>query len=93
MTLVMKILGFTKLLVGNGYNNGELTNIEVIDLSSESKTCQDLPNFPFKARGQMGGLFNQTTPLICGGWDGASYRSDCYSLQDSIWTQVPTNQK
>ncbi len=38
----------------------------------------------------MGGLFNQTVPMICGGYDGTSFRSDCYSLTENIWTQVPT---
>ncbi len=88
----MLFLGFTKLLVANGYDVGDLNSIEVIDFSSESKTCNDLPNFPVKARSQMGGLFNQTQPMLCGGAegyvDGITFKSECYSLKDNAWTQV-----
>ena len=65
--------GFTKLVIANGKNaNAFLDTIEVIDLSSESKVCDDLPIFPFKGFYQMGGVHNQTSPLICGGTDAAS---------------------
>ncbi len=87
-------LGFTKLLVANGYNAGDLNSIEVIDFSTELKTCNDLPNFPVKSRAQMGGLFNQTLPMICGGAegidDGITYKSECYSLKENTWAQVKT---
>jgi hypothetical protein len=37
----------------------------------------------------MGGVHNQTNPLICGGTDAASVaRSECYSLKNNVWTQV-----
>ena len=40
--------GYTKLLVGIGYNYNEddLDCIEIIDLASSSTACRDLPNFP-----------------------------------------------
>ncbi len=82
--------GFTKLLVANGGNLGIINTVEVIDLSSDFQTCNDLPNFPYGATAQTGILYNQTTPTICGGWndDMGYFSSDCYSLTNNVWTKV-----
>jgi hypothetical protein len=76
--------------VGNGKNlNTFLDTFEVIDMSGHPQTCDDLPIFPVKGFCQTGGLYNQTTPLVCGGTDAvAVFRSDCYSLKDNMWNQV-----
>jgi hypothetical protein len=43
----------------------------------------------------MGGLFNQTLPMLCGGAeglnDGMTYKSECYSLKNNTWAQVKTS--
>ncbi len=73
----------TKLLVGMGLSKSELGNtIEIIDLKSSSTTCKNLPNFPLKVRGLVGGLEFQDKPLICGN----SWRPyNCFSLAGNQW--------
>ena len=60
----------TKLLVGTGYNGTFLSNVEIVDLSSEKTVCQDLPEFPRLIDEQIGGFHDLTTPILCGGWTG-----------------------
>ena len=55
----------TKLLVATGRS---LANVEIVDLSSEGGNCQDLADFPLNLESAMGGYFDLTTPIICGGW-------------------------
>jgi len=46
----MIFLGFTKLLVGTGYNHelGPLEIIEVVDLSSPTSVCKNIQSLPLK---------------------------------------------
>jgi hypothetical protein len=47
----------SKLLVGLGDAGGERTDtVEIIDLTTDFKTCKNLPNFPSKLSGSFGGL-------------------------------------
>ena len=59
--------------------------MEIVDLSSPTSTCKTPPNFPLKVRGSVGGLCNNTTPIICGGFDGKNYRSECFTLNQNTW--------
>jgi hypothetical protein len=60
----------TKLLIGTGYNGSFLTNVEIVDLSSQKTVCQDLPNYPQEIGWTLGGFYDLTMPMICGGWTG-----------------------
>jgi hypothetical protein len=83
------VLGFTKLLVGTGYNGGGLDSVEVIDLSSTSSSCNQLPNYPFETYRSVGGLFNNTSPIICGGVDvGNKFTNKCHTLNHNSWIQA-----
>ena len=64
------ITGMTKLLVANGLNGSYLSNVEIIDLSSQKSVCEDLPEFPMKIIQQVGGFYDFKTPILCGGWTG-----------------------
>ena len=64
------ITGMTKLLVANGHNGSFLSNVEIIDLSSQKTYCQDFPEFPMKIVEQSGGFYDFKTPILCGGWTG-----------------------
>ena len=60
----------TKLLVGTGYNRSLMTSVEIIDLSSQETVCQDLPEFPQVVSSAIGGFYDLTNTMICGGWTG-----------------------
>ena len=70
------LTGFTKLLVGVGFENSK---VEVIDLESSSTSCKDLPNFPFNIWNAIGGLGLEDRPLICGGFNGR-FSNKCFTL-------------
>jgi hypothetical protein len=77
----------TKLLVGLGSTKEGTVSIEIIDLESPSKTCQNLPRFPLALEGPFGGLGFLDKPMICGGTDRHSETTDdCYSLEGNQWT-------
>ena len=60
----------TKLLVGTGVNGSYLTSVEIIDLTSQKTVCQDLPEFPQEVNYALGGFYDLTNAMICGGWTG-----------------------
>jgi hypothetical protein len=80
--------GYTKLLVGCGYYNGVLNSIEVVDISSPTSNCNALPNYPEIVGFNMGGLFNNTSPIICGGSYG-TVQSFCLILDQNTWIPAP----
>ena len=86
---MFQILGNTKLLVGLvSSKDKDLKDIEVIDLKSSLNKCQLLPNFPIALNGAFGGLGFRDNPLICGGTNGLSIYSECYSYEDKEWKKA-----
>ena len=65
-----------------------LDTVEVVDLSSENSTCKDAPNYPLKTAWAVGGLYNNTTPIICGGTSGNETYEDCFKLQGNSWISI-----
>jgi len=66
-----------------------LSTIEALDLSSESKTCNNLPNFPEPIIAAVGGVHNHSKPMICVGLDAnENGLSDCFALKNNLWTEV-----
>jgi N-acetylneuraminic acid mutarotase len=60
--------------------------VEVVDLSSSSSSCNQLPNYPLKIQRSFGGFFNNTTPIICGGTtDGVEIFNKCHILNQNSW--------
>jgi hypothetical protein len=49
---------------------------EIVDLSSATTSCQNLPDYPLSSVGTIGGLIQGKTPLVCGGMS----TTDCYEL-------------
>jgi hypothetical protein len=85
--IIISFSGMTKLLVGLGSTKQGTVSIEIIDLESPSKTCQNLPRFPLALEGPFGGLGFLDKPVICGGTDRHSETTDdCYSLEGNQWT-------
>ena len=80
------ISGFNKLLVANG--EGNLNSVEVVNLQNDNKRCSNLPDFNLTSTLNIGFLLNNNTPVICGGQDSTSSRSECYSLKPGAnkWT-------
>ena len=63
-----------------GFDN--LQSVEVIDFSSNPKTCDNLPDYPFaNYRGSVGGMLDNKIPIMCG---GAGTRV-CYTFQQGQW--------
>ena len=71
-------------MVGLGEAGSSLNSVEIIDLNSNPKTCQDLPNYPISASGAVGALKLNESPFICGG-NGNS--GSCYTYAGGTWTQ------
>ncbi len=80
------VLGFTKLLIATGGSaDYPLDTVEVIDLSSPNTTCKGLPNYLLKTTWSIGGLYNKTIPIICGGISGNVTNKDCFKLEENSW--------
>jgi hypothetical protein len=56
-----------------------------VDLSSSSSSCNQLPNYPLEIYLSFGGLFNNTTPIICGGSGEDEIFSKCHILNQNSW--------
>ena len=71
-------------MVGLGYGNSQtfLNSVEIIDLNSNPKTCQNLPNYPISDDGVVGALTLNERPFICGGFYGS-----CYTYAAGTWTK------
>ena len=70
-----------KLVVVTGssddwYSSTILT--EVFDLENENNLCHAPPFETFE--GATGGAVNESTALICGGYDGRDYKTECYTI-------------
>ena len=67
-------------MVATGYpNNGQC---QVIDMSSSTTTCSNLPSYPTSVYGAAGGVINGS-PIICGGNSGSprslrNLQGSCY---------------
>ena len=58
---------------------------EVIDITDESKVCNNLGDFPVLVSWATGGLVDEK-PIVCGGVDATpTYKKECYILEDNIW--------
>ena len=81
----------TKLLVANSYY-GDGTTVEIINLddSNPDLVCDNLSDHPIKSLSSATGqLYQETTPVICGGGDGST-RCDCYSYDNEAWNSFPS---
>ena len=69
---------------------GRLKSVEVVNLdeTNPNVTCKNLPDMPLGLWGATGQLFQGKTPIICGGGNGADYRSDCHSFENGTWNQI-----
>ncbi len=82
----------TKLLVATGGGTTYLKSIEVVNLdaSKPNLVCDNLPDFPIGLVGGTGQLFQETTPIICGGANPDRWvdSCDCYALKDGGWNKI-----
>ena len=81
----------TKIAVANGLGPSDeyLNSIEVLDLSPEARRCRNLPDFPIKAAGQIGGLMHESSPLLCGGHNYGERFEICYAVDAyDTWMQA-----
>ena len=72
----------TRIMVTSG--NSSVT--EVIDITDETKKCNNLGDFPVLVGWATGGLVDGK-PIICGGQDDAThtYKQECYIFEDNAW--------
>ena len=69
------------ILVATGYHAPN--KCQVVDVSSSSTACSDLPSYPLSPHKAVGGVL-KGTPIICGGHSGSSQQI-CY------WFEKNTN--
>jgi hypothetical protein len=55
-----------KLLVTTGTSDEGSVRSEVLDLLDASNHCQDLDDYPIQVVHTVGGLLNDTDPMVCG---------------------------
>ena len=80
---VLLFSGFTKLLiVGGNAMYGVIDDVEVIDFSSTTTTCDKIQNFPHYTMQGFGGLNSDNKPLVCG---GVPLAKDCQILDNGSW--------
>ncbi len=74
---------------GGAYGGKSLKTVEVINLdpANPGLVCDNLPEFPVGLHGATGQLFNKSTPIICGGYNGTD-SCDSYALQNQSWTKT-----
>jgi hypothetical protein len=73
------ISGRTKLLVASDSKIVEVVNL---DQSNPNLICNNLPDLPVALSHTAGGLFQGTTPILCGNQHGGS---QCFSLENNSW--------
>ena len=71
----------------NGFSS--TAPVEVIDLSSSAKTCQNFTQYPLYVKGAVGGLVDGQTPMVCGG-QASSTTNLCYLYQAGQWNLGPS---
>ena len=57
-------------------------NVEIIDLVSETFTCNDFPSFTYAAERIKGELGHNENPVICGGTPAVK---ECHSFENGVW--------
>ena len=57
---------------------------EVIDITDETKKCNNLGDFPVLVSWATGGLVDGK-PIVCGGQDATTFKQECYSFEDNAW--------
>ena len=63
---------------------------EVIDLANPDSKCDPLPDYPIQIFGATGGLLQDSSPLVCGGFDGSDLGriSQCYIVDGNETLQT-----
>ncbi len=83
-------LDFSKVLVIGGLQDGlgYLNNVEVVDLSSETPSCDSVANYPYPVGFPVGTLLDGM-PTVCGGFnsDTGLYTNKCtqYIYEENRW--------
>ena len=80
------VLGYSKLLViGGSTASGSTGDVEVLDLTSSTTTCDNIKSFPHVFEGAFAGLTLDKKPIICGGIPATK---DCAILDNGSWQTV-----
>ena len=77
---------FTKLLVIGGYTTvGYTADVEVVDFTSSSTTCEKITSFPHPFGEAFGGLTFDNKPMVCGGYPATT---ECSLLDEGSWQNI-----
>ena len=82
------------MVVGGKANNSyyNLNNTQIVDLSSQTRSCPNLQNLPVALTGATGAIVSGH-PIICGGTvDNHNNRNECYHYRkaSNSWTFLNT---
>jgi hypothetical protein len=76
-------------MVTTGYSQ----NTEIIDLVDATNVCTGLASYPHLTASVSAGLYNESTPLLCGGWTKNGYLDGCYTISATKVEQIATLSK
>ena len=76
--------GPINLIVG-GWGNGYKSDAQIVDLSNQTRSCNNFPDYPIAMQHATGAIVSKQ-PIVCGGtsagtsgsWSGSSSHSECY---------------
>merc|ERR1711971_574965 len=80
-------IGSINLIVG-GYDGNPYSDAQIVNLSNETSTCNNFPDYPIAIRSATGAIVDGH-PIICGGEsEGVNVHSECYlhNKATNSWT-------
>jgi len=72
-------------LLVTGYPWSGSGRMEIIKENGETKTCPQSYDYPLEVSNAGGSIWDDGTIVICGGFDGSSVESKCYTMKNGEW--------
>jgi len=79
---VSQLRQYTTIMAIAGIDDGNMAkdNTQLIDLTSETNSCNDWSNYPKTLHGATGAIISNNTIINCGGYS-SSHRDECYKME------------
>jgi len=80
--------GPINLIVGGYGSSDRVSDAQIVDLSSQKRSCNNFPDYPI-AMSRATGAMVSGQPIVCGGSSGLpNYYSECYKYTTNSWTPL-----